>query len=520
VSKKASPLAILVVTTNTQTAPDDASMTHSTCAVLPLASPFPADLLVLAEKLTAHIQQLQLAITSFRGLPVDPERSAAFEHQVVERIRLLGLDLLEQVYNHLEPEHPEQAPRRIIVDGVGYRRRDKHPNTLATLCGPVRLHRLLYEPLEPGRPCLHPLERSLGVVAGRASAALATRVGRLVAARPQRAVLRALEDDNGISWTHEILRRVAAAWADHLNPHRHPTLVERLLQWLRQANKGRGPFQPVLAVGRDGVHVPMTAGGYNEASVATLTVFDRHGRRLGTVYLGQMPQYQQQTLSEQLTELIHGVLSQWRGQRPRLAYITDGGWHPVDYYRRVLRPMEDPRHAGVRLDWERVIDFYHAAQYVSKLAAALFGNEAMARGWARQMRGLLKQPGGATRVLQSASYYRARVEMTRVEQEAFASAYRYLRRNGRHMKYDRYRREGTPRGSGVTEAGCKTVFAQRLKQSGMRWGVAGGQVVVDLRVLCLSGVYEEVVARYLRQRSQELKGGCPPHAADHMPKAA
>lgn len=495
-------------------------MTHSTCAALLLATPFPADLLVLAEKLSAHIQQLQLAIASFRDMPVTPERSAAFEHQVVESLRLLGLDVLEQVYNHLEPQQPEQAPKRIVVDGVGYRRRDKHPNTLATLCGPVRLYRLLYEPLESGQPCLHPLECSLGVVAGSASAALATRVGRLVAEQPQRAVLRALADDNGILWTHKTLRQVAAAWADHLNPHQQPTLVERILQWLRQANKGRGAFQPVLAVGRDGVHVPMIAGSPNEASVATLTVFDRRGRRLGTVYLGQMPEYQQQTLSEQLTKLIHGVLSQWRGQRPRLAYITDGGWHPVDYYRRVLRPMEDPRHAGVRLNWERVIDFYHAAQYVSKLAAALFGTEAMASGWARQMRRLLKQPRGATRVLQSASYYRARVEMTRADHDAFDNAYRYLRRNRRYMDYERYRREGTPRGSGVTEAGCKTVFTQRLKQSGMKWGVAGGQVVVDLRVLCLSGVYEEVVARHLRQQSQQLKGSCLPYTADRIPRAA
>jgi hypothetical protein len=495
-------------------------MIYSICSALLVTTPFPADLLVLADKLSAHIQQLQLAIASFRDLPVNPERSAAFEHQVVERVRLLGLDVLEQVYNHLEPQQPEQAPKRIVVDGVGYRRRDKHPNTLATLCGPVVLHRLLYEPLEPGQPCLHPLERSLGVVAGSASAALATRVGRLVAERPQRAVLRALEDENGISWTHNTLRRVAAAWADHLNPHQHPTLVERLLQWLRQANKGRGSFQPVLAVGRDGVHVPMTAGGYNEASVATLTVFDRRGRRLGTVYLGQMPEYQQQVLSEQMTKLIHDVLSQWRGQRPRLAYITDGGWHPVDYYRRVLRSMEDPRRPGVLLNWERVIDFYHAAQYVSKLAAALFGTEAMASEWARQMRRLLKQPGGATRVLQSASYYRTRVEMTRAEHDAFDKAYRYLRRNRRYMEYERYRREGTPRGSGVTEAGCKTVFTQRLKQSGMRWGVEGGQVVVDLRVLCLSGVYEAVVARYLRQRSQEQEGSCLPYTADRMLQAA
>ena len=72
----------------------------------------------------------------------------------------------------------------------------------------------------------------------------------------------------------------------------------------------------------------------------------------------------------------------------------------------------------------------------------------------------------------------------------------------------------------MTEAGCKTVFTQRLKQSGMRWGVEGGQVVVDLRVLVLSGVYEEVVARYLWQRSREQEGGYLPSTADRMPRAA
>jgi hypothetical protein len=43
-------------------------------------------------------------------------------------------------------------------------------------------------------------------------------------------------------------------------------------------------------------------------------------------------------------------------------------------------------------------------------------------------------------------------------------------------------------GSGVTEAACKTVFAERMKRSSMTWGIASGQVIVDLRVLVLSGV--------------------------------
>jgi hypothetical protein len=43
-------------------------------------------------------------------------------------------------------------------------------------------------------------------------------------------------------------------------------------------------------------------------------------------------------------------------------------------------------------------------------------------------------------------------------------------------------------GSGITEAACKTVFTQRLKRSGMSWTISGGQVILDLRVIWLSGV--------------------------------
>ena len=54
-----------------------------------------------------------------------------------------------------------------------------------------------------------------------------------------------------------------------------------------------------------------------------------------------------------------------------------------------------------------------------------------------------------------------------------------------------------PLGSGITEAACKTVFTQRLKLSGMRWTKAGAQVILDLRVVLISGVWDEVYRHIL-----------------------
>jgi hypothetical protein len=68
------------------------------------------------------------------------------------------------------------------------------------------------------------------------------------------------------------------------------------------------------------------------------------------------------------------------------------------------------------------------------------------------------------------------------------------------MDYPRLRQQGLPIGSGVTEAACKTVFTQRLKHSGMRWQQESGQLIVDLRVLHLSGIWADVVRRDLQSR--------------------
>ena len=68
------------------------------------------------------------------------------------------------------------------------------------------------------------------------------------------------------------------------------------------------------------------------------------------------------------------------------------------------------------------------------------------------------------------------------------------------MDYQEYRRLGLPIGSGITEAGCKTVFTQRFKESGMSWGIEGGGVILTLRLATLSRVWETVYRNYLASR--------------------
>jgi hypothetical protein len=79
-------------------------------------------------------------------------------------------------------------------------------------------------------------------------------------------------------------------------------------------------------------------------------------------------------------------------------------------------------------------------------------------------------------------------------------AYNYLLRHSKEMRYSEYQKAGLPIGSGVTEAACKVVFTLRFKQSGMKWGLQGGEVILRLRLAVLSQVYDDVYQAYLLHR--------------------
>jgi hypothetical protein len=58
------------------------------------------------------------------------------------------------------------------------------------------------------------------------------------------------------------------------------------------------------------------------------------------------------------------------------------------------------------------------------------------------------------------------------------------------MRYHWFRQCGLFVGSGVVEAGCKSVIGQRLKQSGMHWTVNGADAIIALRTAEASSQWE------------------------------
>ena len=136
-----------------------------------------------------------------------------------------------------------------------------------------------------------------------------------------------------------------------------------------------------------------------------------------------------------------------------------------------------------------ILDFYHAAEHVGQLCTILLGQDtpqakAQREAWVR----LLKdQEQGVDQLIQQVKALIPRRGKTR---QAALKALAYFENNRDKMRYWEYQAQGLFIGSGVVEAGCKTVVGQRLKRSGMFWGLPGAHNILDIRCVLENGQFD------------------------------
>lgn len=124
------------------------------------------------------------------------------------------------------------------------------------------------------------------------------------------------------------------------------------------------------------------------------------------------------------------------------------------------------------------VDFYHALEPAGKVLAALLGSKEhpdyppRLRRWAKQLRKDQVEKLIAQARQEGAGQSRAAA----VEKELG-----YFVNNVARRQYGTFRRQGCFIGSGVVEAGCKTILGARCKPSGMFWGKPGAETVLALR---------------------------------------
>lgn len=442
------------------------------------------------------------AIAQFLGTPLAPSGFQAFECLLWVLMRELGRITLQTVIQALEPEDGEQLPKNLWFEAGGYRRRsDRTRNAnVATRFGTIVLWRRGYRSWQRGEETIFPLELLLGLTEN-VTPALLDLMGKTLATAgmSQQATLTLIREQCGVSLGVKRLRNCLEQLAEGLEPLREICQIDRLLELLDVANRSSGNRRPVLSVGRDGITLrDYKHSNYEVATAATVSVYDRAGKRLSTIYLAHPPEANQVTMDKMLSDLLVGLLTRWTGPLPCLAYVTDSGSSEVGYYERFLRKMKHPV-SGQSLQWIRVADYYHVSERIWLMADALFrSNQSQQKhAWARRMLKKLKQPSGASRVLHSAASLFHRRSLGKARADKFWKGYRYIQTRTSFLKYHDYRKRHVPLGSGVTEAACKTIYTQRLKLSGMRWTRAGAGRVLTLRTILLSGTWEATYGRFL-----------------------
>jgi hypothetical protein len=136
----------------------------------------------------------------------------------------------------------------------------------------------------------------------------------------------------------------------------------------------------------------------------------------------------------------------------------------------------------------QIVDFYHALEHASEVLVALLGSKehpeykARLGRWARQ---LLKDQVEKL-ITQTRKECASKSQAEAVENELG-----YFVNNVARMQYGTFRRQGFFIGSGVVEAGCKTLIGSRCKQSGMFWGEPGAQNILALRCIHASHRLDE-----------------------------
>lgn len=276
----------------------------------------------------------------------------------------------------------------------------------------------------------------------------------------------------------------------HVSARQIQRMVQRVgaaaQQWQERAAQPGGSAVPIMYVSGDGTGVPMRkeelvgrAGKQTDGSAKTRMAY------LGCVFT-----------QHKTDEKGHPVRDY-----ESTTYVSSFG--PIEEFGPCLR--QDALRRGLALALQvvllidgaeglanmgrlcfpnatQIVDFYHALEHAGKVLVALLGSKehpdykTRLGRWAKS----LLNDKVEQLIAQSRQECAGKSQAQAVEKEL-----RYFVQNVARMQYGTFRTKGFFIGSGVIEAGCKTIIGARCKQSGMFWGKPGAQNVLALR--CIHG---------------------------------
>lgn len=417
-----------------------------------------------------------------RGGRLDLEASETAVRAVMHKV---GGSLLEKLLN------AELGYRGAKVDcSKGHHAKfiQYRSKQLVTVLSDVSIERAYYYCAKCGSGVI-PKDEELDITGTSFSPGVRRMMGRVGGKEPFDEGRRDLEELAGIAVKTKEVERTSEAIGDR---------IERLSGQERELIKSGkvmpmgGATIPILYVAMDATSVPVVPrevegrrgkGEDGKAKsresklgcVFTQTTEDEKGRPVrdadSTSYVGAI-----ETASEFGWRIYAEALRRGLARALRVVVLGDGApwiW--------VLAALHFPGAI-------QIVDLFHALEHLSKLAKLLYGQGSKKAKRMTEMWSAKLKEGDVESVITSLKRLRP-LEVT--ASDAVAREIAYFLTNAERMRYGDFRRAGLFVGSGVVEAGCKTVIGHRLKQSGMHWTVRGANSIIWLRCCQMSGRWEE-----------------------------
>jgi hypothetical protein len=390
-----------------------------------------------------------------------------------------------------------------LVDGVGSARRDvpvvcacgtrmeshgRQGKRIQTILGEIGFRRSVF--VCPGCGSRRrPGDEALGVM----DTVFSPGLRRLMARAGQRDTFKEGRDDlkefAGVEVTAKEVERVSEGTGEAVELWHRET---RALALVGEAPVEAGDGVPLLYISYDGTGVPMvpweTSGRKGKQEDGTSKTREV---KLGCVFTQSRTDEQGFAVRDDASTSFVGAIESSEAFGERM------------YAEAKRRGLLDAKKVvviadGARYNWEiaalhfhgctEIVDLYHAREHLHDLCGLLTakGSKAFHR-LLLQFRTWLDEGNVEKIIAKSERLLPDQQEMRKDAEREIG----YFRNNAHRMRYGEFREQGLFVGSGVVEAGCKTVVGKRLKQSGMQWTVRGANAIIALRCLYLSGRIEE-----------------------------
>ena len=404
------------------------------------------------------------------------------------RTTLLG-GCLQEMALQLTAEYREQELALCPCCGKTLKRHSVNPKTLHTMQGSIAIERPYFYCRDCGTGC-YPLDEALELAEQAYQYDMQEKMLLLGAETPYAISASTFKALTGLSPSdhchHDTLNRIGKmAPIEEVIPS-----AEEIAKRIARAASPATP-KPVLVVAGDGAHAPTRPEGGRKHKRGPGKWREAKGFRIYLLgedeRIVQIASWHQIQDAAQFTEDLKFVASRIPQERVEIAILGDGAewlWNAM--------PQCFP-------EGREVLDYYHCAEHIHKVAKVQYGDGLGAQQWAEAtiIRLFVDQTGYVIGGLKRMQPCNAEAD------KEIKKLINYLRNNRHRLAYEECQEKGLPLGSGGIESANKHICHVRLKRSGAWWLEGNGNVMLRLRCALYNGTFDAALNAYIAKKFRD-----------------